>query len=78
MKYNEYMKAIGDNICEKREATGLTVNRAAQLSLVKWAQFRDIEAGIANPTMKTYEKIATALNIDIDELLEVRSQKRKK
>ena len=75
MKYDEYMKAVGRNIKELRENSGLTVNQAAQLALVKWAKLRDIEAGIANPTMKTYKKIAAAFKIDIDDLLNVRNKK---
>ena len=65
MKDEEFLKKIGRNITQLREEAGITMNRASQLALVKWAQYRDIEAGKVGANIKTYKKIADALKVDI-------------
>ena len=73
MTYKAFLRQIGDNIKLIREKElGLTVNRAAQIALMRWTQLRDIENGLANPNMKTLYKIAKAFNVPIDRLFEIK------
>lgn len=78
MNYEEYLKALGHKITKIRMDAGMTLNKAAQAAFLRWTQLRDIEEGIGNPNMKTYKKIASALNIEFDELFIIDRKKRKK
>lgn len=69
MNEEEYIKLIGQNIVSKRKELGI---RQVDLALsigIEDSALRRIETGKTNPTFKTLFKIATALNIEVVELI---------
>lgn len=61
---------IGKNIKKLRHAKGLSQDRLSKLADVSYNSVIKLETGgITNPTIKTLQKIAKALEVSVDELL---------
>jgi transcriptional regulator with XRE-family HTH domain len=60
---------FGRRVQERRDHLGLSQETAATLSEMHVSNFGKIERGLANPSLHTILKVATALNIDAGELL---------
>jgi transcriptional regulator with XRE-family HTH domain len=61
---------IGENIKKARKKKGLSQDKLTKLADITLTTLTKIETGInRNPTIKTLQKIAKALDISIDELV---------
>ena len=61
---------IGRNIRERREALGMNRNQLSMDARISWGHLEALEGGRTNPSVKTLERIATALNCTVAELCE--------
>ena len=62
---------IGENIKKVRKKRGLSQDKLSKLADVTHTTLAKIEAGKNdNPTIKTLQKIAKALNVKIDDLIQ--------
>ena len=59
------MGAIGARIRAARLAAGLSQEAAAERSGVGYKRWQEIEGGSANPTIRTLDRIATTLGVEI-------------
>jgi transcriptional regulator with XRE-family HTH domain len=59
---------LGSNIRHLREARGLTQEQMAKLSGVPRATWGHLESGSANPTLAVLHRVASALQVPIEEL----------
>lgn len=60
---------IGKNIKKLRQTEGLSQDRLSKLADVYYNSIIKLETGgITNPTIKTLQKIAKALNVQVDDL----------
>jgi transcriptional regulator with XRE-family HTH domain len=64
-----FLKKIGMNIRELRKSKGLSQVELAHICDFEKANMNRIEAGVTNPTIKTLLKIASALDVDLFEIL---------
>ncbi len=62
MNYSEFIK-------QTRLEDGMTQKELSVKSGVRIATISNIENGIGNPTLKTFEKIAKVLDLQINEVL---------
>ena len=62
-------KRLGENLKELRVTKNLSQSELADMVSVDKSYISNIENGKTNPTTLTLEKIATALKIEISELL---------
>lgn len=71
MQYvNQYVKMIAENIKKIRKKKGISQDKLSKLADVTLTTLSKIESGInTNPTVKTMQKIAKALNVGVDDLL---------
>ena len=61
---------IGKNIKKLRQAKGLSQDRLSKLADVSYNSIIKLETGgITNPTIETLQKIAKALEVQVDGLL---------
>ncbi len=60
---------LGENVRLLREARGLTQQQVAKLAGVPRPTWANLETGMANPTLAVLVKVATALEVRIEELL---------
>jgi transcriptional regulator with XRE-family HTH domain len=61
---------IGKNIKKLRQAKGLSQDRLSKLADVSYNSIIKLEtSGITNPTIETLQKIAKALEVQVDDLL---------
>ena len=61
---------IGKNIKKLRQAKGLSQDRLSKLADVSYNSIIKLETGgITNPTIETLQKIAKALEVQVDDLL---------
>jgi transcriptional regulator with XRE-family HTH domain len=61
---------IGKNIKKLRRAKDLSQDRLSKLADVSYNSIIKLETGgITNPTIKTLQKIAKALEVQVDDLL---------
>ncbi len=60
---------LAKNIKQLRDARGLTQQQIAKLAGVPRATFANLESGTANPTLSILERVATALQVSIEELI---------
>ena len=60
---------IAKNIRELRQARGLTQEQLARMSGVPRTTWAHLEAGSANPTVSVLAKIASSLQVSIEELM---------
>jgi transcriptional regulator with XRE-family HTH domain len=63
------MRVIGAHIRHARLAAGLSQENAAARSGVGYKRWQEIEAGSANPTIRTLDRIATTLGVTIWRIL---------
>jgi len=61
---------IGKNIKKLRQVKGLSQDRLSKLADVSYNSIIKLETcGITNPTIETLQKIAKALEVQVDDLL---------
>ena len=60
---------LATNVRTLREARGLTHQQAAKLAGIPRPTWTHLESGAANPTLGVILKVATALQVSLDELL---------
>lgn len=61
---------ISENIKKIRKKKGISQDRLSKLADVTLTTLTKIESGVnSNPTINTIQKIATALNVKVDDLL---------
>ena len=61
---------IGKNIKKLRHAKGLSQDRLSKLADVSYNSIIKLETGgITNPTIETLQKIAKALDVQVDDLI---------
>src|SRR5262245_27900877 len=61
--------AIGKNIRQLREARSLSQEQLAKLSGIPRATWTNLESGGANPTIAVLLKVASALQVSVEELI---------
>ena len=66
---NDILVVIGNNVRKKRTSLGLSQNQLAFEADITREFINKIEAGKNNMSIKTLERIATILEVDIKELL---------
>lgn len=70
------MVALAENLKRYRNRAKLSQKQLAELIGISCPRISEIESGIGNPTVKTLEKIATALQIEPVDLLRVKRVKK--
>ncbi len=60
---------LGANLVQLREARGLTQEQIAKLAGVPRATWGNLESGAANPTLAVLHRVATALQVPLEELI---------
>ena len=60
---------LGRNVRQLREARGLTQAQLARLAGVPRATWANLESGAANPTLAVLHRVASALQVSIEELI---------
>lgn len=60
---------LADNIKHLRDAQGLTQQQMATRSRIPRATWANLESGSANPTLAVLHKVATALQVSVEELI---------
>lgn len=65
----KYIRHIGKRIRELREARGLSQEQLATEADVDNSHLGKLERGEGNPTLKLIFRVATALNVEVVELL---------
>ena len=64
-------KTISDNIKRIRAKLGLTQDDLAKKADIKYTTLMKVESGVVNkPSVQTMAKIAKALNVSIEELIQ--------
>ena len=61
---------LGRNIAQLREARGLTQQKIAGIAGIPRATWANLESGAANPTLAVLVKVAGALQVRLEELVE--------
>src|SRR5438552_12710584 len=61
---------LGKNIRTLRDMRGLTQNQLAKISGVPRPTWANLETGAANPTLSILLRVATALQVPVQELLD--------
>jgi transcriptional regulator with XRE-family HTH domain len=61
---------LGRNIQELREARGLSQQQIAQIAGIPRATWTNLESGVANPTLGVLVRVAQALQVRLEELIE--------
>ena len=59
---------LGRNVRQLREARGLTQQQLARLARLPRATWSHVESGAGNPTLAVLDKVASALQVPIEEL----------
>jgi transcriptional regulator with XRE-family HTH domain len=59
---------LGQNVRQLREARGLTQEQVARIAGVPRATWSHVESGAGNPTLAVLDKVASALQVPIEEL----------
>lgn len=72
MEEAEFIKIIGDNIVSRRNELGIKQIDLATTVGIEDSALRRIEKGKTNPTAKTLLKIATALNVEVSDLVSMK------
>lgn len=63
-------KKVGKRICTLRRARGWSQPRMAPLVGIHVSHLSQLERGVANPTLSTLVALATALQVDVCDLLQ--------
>lgn len=61
---------LGRNIAQLREARGLTQHQISRVAHIPRATWANLESGAANPTLAVLVKVAQALQVRLEELIE--------
>src|SRR5215212_5328541 len=61
---------LGRNIQQLREARGLTQQKISAVAGIPRATWANLESGAANPTLNVLVKVAQALQVRLEELIE--------
>jgi transcriptional regulator with XRE-family HTH domain len=59
------MRQIGTRIREARRTAGLSQEEAASRAGVGYKRWQEIERGAANPTVRTLDRIAETLGVEL-------------
>ncbi|MCQ4080360.1 helix-turn-helix transcriptional regulator [Streptomyces sp. RB6PN25] len=62
----QYARALGEAVCERRTALGLTPSEVARRANMSQPQFSRIEGGDTVPTLPLLERLARALDSELD------------
>src|SRR5690349_18317800 len=62
---------LGQNVRQLREARGMTQNQMAKLAELPRATWANIESGASNPTLAVLNRVATAFQVTLEELIAV-------
>ncbi|HWA25446.1 MAG TPA: helix-turn-helix transcriptional regulator [Lacunisphaera sp.] len=62
------LKCLQTNLRRIRKEQGLTQAQLAESASVEYKAYQALEAGTANPTLKTLERLAKALKVHGEEL----------
>lgn len=73
LEKKEVYKLIGKNIQKARKARGLTQEDFAELMDKSWSYVAKLEIGMQNFSIGKLIDIANYLNIELDELLKLKS-----
>lgn len=65
---NDLSSRLARNIRHLREARGLTQQQMAKLSRIPRATWGHLESGSGNPTLAVLDRVATALEVPLEEL----------
>ncbi len=60
---------LADNLRQLREARGLTQQQLAKIAGLPRPTWGNLESGAANPTIAVLVKVASALQVSVEELL---------
>jgi transcriptional regulator with XRE-family HTH domain len=60
---------LGRNVRTLREARGMTQSQIAKLASLPRATWTNLESGTANPTLAVLDRVATAFQVTIEELV---------
>lgn len=63
--------ALGATVRSTRQALGWSQERLAELSGLDRSYVGEIERGTVSPTLATLEKLATALNMKLSQLIQL-------
>ncbi|MBP3924502.1 helix-turn-helix transcriptional regulator [bacterium] len=74
MEKKYVLKQIGKNIQKIRMGKGYTQETFSELMGVSWSYVAKIESGILNLSLGKITEFANYLNVDINEILEIKSQ----
>ncbi len=74
MEKKYVLKQIGKNIQKIRMERGYTQETFSELMGVSWSYVAKIESGILNLSLGKITELANYLNVDINEILEIKSQ----
>jgi transcriptional regulator with XRE-family HTH domain len=66
---SELAKNLGSNIRQLREEAGFTQQQMAERSEIPRPTWASLESGAANPTLSVLTRVATALQVSIEELI---------
>jgi transcriptional regulator with XRE-family HTH domain len=67
---NEAAARLGQNVRQLRAARGLTQAQIARLAGLPRATWANLETGAANPTLAVLERVAGALQVTLEELVQ--------
>src|SRR5690349_17157287 len=60
---------LANNVRQLREARGLTQQQVSRIAGLPRATWANLESGAANPTLAVVVKVATALQVPLEELI---------
>ncbi len=66
---DEIAQRLSQNMKDLRDARGLTQQQMARLSALPRATWSNLESGSANPTLAVLHRVASALQVSIEELI---------
>ena len=70
MDFNNYAKAVGNNIRQARYRLGLTQQQVAEKGF-SFRYYQELERGTRNPTLQLLLQLAQVLEVTVAELVEV-------
>lgn len=72
-RFDILLTLIGHNVRRIRTANGLTMEVLANLAEIEYRQLGKIERGEANTTVRTLQRVAEALGVEIVEIFKSES-----
>ena len=66
---NDVATRLGRNVRSLREARGLTQAQMAKIASIPRATWANIESGAANPTLAVLDRVASAFQVTLEELV---------